>query len=203
METNTKTATFIMVAVDLETPVSLGSVIDTGEITYDSHITLLTAKGMSISGEEVPMKKEWLDLLKKNEEDYDPIPVLSLFELDLFKGADNDSVVLRLKKETALHKELSAINSALCKEFKVKEEYKRYNPHLTLAKLPKEHEDFKIISERLMPVLRDSIIMLEDYVLSESDMEEYKDFKKQNLTPYNGVARFFRERELMREGEEE
>ena len=148
METNTKTATFILVAVDLATPISLGSVIGIGDITYDSHITLLTAKGMSIEPEEVPLKKDWLDILKKNDE-YEPLPVLDYFDLDLFQGEDNDWLVLRLKKETPLHEELSRINATLRKEIRVKEEFKRYNPHLTLAKLPKDHKSFEDIKEDL------------------------------------------------------
>lgn len=201
METgNNKTATFIMVAVDLETPVSLGSVIHTGEITYDSHITLLAAKGRSIMREEVPLKKEWLEILKRNE-DYEPLPVEDYFDLTIFSGQDNDWLVLKLKEETQLHKELTRINSDLRKALNVEEEFSTYNPHLSLAKLPKDHEGIDELKERLDLVLKASTVTLEDYILSECDMEDYKDFRKQNITPYNGVNRFFRERDLIRESE--
>ena len=203
METgNNRTATFIMVAVDLETPVSLGSVIHTGEITYDSHITLLAAKGRSILREEVPLKKEWLEILKRNE-DYEPLPVEDYFDLTIFPGQDNDWLVLKLKEETQLHKVLTRINNDLREALNVEEEFSTYNPHISLAKLSKDHESIDEIKERLDPVLKTSTVTLEDYILSECDMEDYKDFRKQNITPFNGVDRFFRERDLIRESEEE
>lgn len=203
METNNKkTATFIMVAVDLETPVSLGSVIHTGEITYDSHITLLAAKERSILREEVLLKKEWLEILKRNE-DYEPLLVEDYFDLTIFPGQDNDWLVLKLKEETQLHKVLTRINNDFRESLNVEEEFQTYNPHISLAKLSKDHESIDEIKERLDPVLKTSTIALEDYILSECDMEDYKDFKKQNITPFNGVERFFRERDLMRESEEE
>lgn len=202
METATNTATFIMVAVNLETPVSLGSVITTGEITYDSHITLLTAKGMSIKREEVPVKKTWLEILKRDEE-YEPLPVLEYFDLEIFPGKDSDWLVLKLKEDTPLHTELGRINSFLKTSLNVKEEYPVYQPHVSLAKLPKKHEPLEDLRETLDLVLKASTVTLEDLIISECDMEDYKDFKKQNITSFNGVERFFRERDLIRESEED
>lgn len=201
METNKteNSATFIMVAVDLQTPVSLGSVIHTGEITYDSHITLLTAKGRSIQREEMPLKKEWLEILKRNE-DYEPLPVKEYFDITTFKAQDNDWLVLKLKEDTLLHKELSRINADLKKALEVEEDYPTYQPHISLAKLPKDSNEYDM--EQLDLILRDSFVSLEDFILSECDMDDYKDFRKQNITPFNGVDRFFRERDLIRESEE-
>lgn len=190
MEMEKNTSSYLLLAVDLEMPLSLGTFFEDG-IQFDSHITLLDSKtslDLDRVYEEARRLKiiEFLEAAQKN----DPIPVNSLFDLDYFPSG---YVVLRLKEDSSLYRYLKMVHFSLYDKFKPVTDFKdKYEAHLTLAKAEMPEN-----VEALEMVLRDSTVKFEDILFSYENGDDK--FKVIDLTHYSSVDRFFRTERLRRE----
>lgn len=186
----------LMVAAELVTPVSLSSVFDGGEIVPDSHVTILYKKNVAWQRDEVVQalgdKINILDTVNRdvNEDEY--IPVLSIFDLDVF---NNEYLVLRMKNDNVWYQVFSEVNKETGKALRGDEsEFKTYNPHLTLARFTPGEANEYLTSESLHAVLRDSVVRFEDFIYSVGDIG-VDDYLTYNITTKYAVPRFFRLRE--------
>lgn len=217
MEKTNNVNSCIMLAANLMSPVSLGCMFDSEDlkdsgVIYDSHITLLFAKSLKLDKQEVMKALNSSVAIKEvlgnmTVEEYirgiyqkPPVPVLSLFDLSSF---DNDSgyIVLKLKKDTPHFKILSSINEGLSDAFGVKSDFSTYTPHLSLAELVPGVTNKYLSDYTLGSVLSGSTINFEDLTLSHG-ITGQSDYSVYNLTDNNCGDRFFRIRELTREGKE-
>ena len=202
----------LMLAINLETPVSLGCVFDSEDlkdtgVEVESHITLLYAQGKEIEHKNLlndikyilgPEDYKWIEDLIKEGETY---RVFDSFELSMFDG-DSDYVILKLKKETALYKVLQLINKSMSIKFGVKSDFLEYVPHLSLAELKPGTASKYLESEMLHNILDDSVYSIEDFLISYGTANEPKDRKQYYLTSFKCIDRFFRIERLEKELEE-
>lgn len=206
MENDKKVTSCIMLACDLQTPVSLATVFeaedlkDTG-IEFESHITILYARDRFIDKTDVmfdspeSLNSELVNL-KSDGEVY---PVFDLFELGNFEN-DSGYVVLKLKEDTWWFKVLSEFNEKLLTKYGIEPTFKNYTPHLTLAEIQPGLTQKYVDLDQLRLILEASTVRPEDLIISYDAGD--KDYKVHNITYNNTVDRFFRIRDLRREAEE-
>lgn len=217
MEQNEKKVTScLMLAANLETPVSLATVFDAEDlkdtgIEFDSHITILYARNKYLEKRELlknvislcetQSKPNLFDRLKDDSDAEEfSVPVFDLFELGSFEN-DSGYVVLKLKKEGDLFEKLEILNKGLMKIYGITSDFPSYTPHLTLAELEPGRTEKYMNSETLQLILKGSMVHLEDFIVSY-DKEGEDGFDVHNLTTHCAVERFFRIRELKRDYEE-
>jgi len=199
----------LMLAVNLETPVSLGCLFDSDNlkdtgIELDSHITLLYAQGREIdsSGLLSDIKDilgsddyNWLHGMIKNDEFYS---VLDMFELGMFNN-DSDYLILKLRKGTELYRILGLINKSLSIKYGVKSDFSEYIPHMSLAELEPGTAEKYLNSITVKEILENSIFNIEDLLISYGKSNETEDRKQKFLTSEKCVDRFFRLKNLKKE----
>lgn len=209
MENKNNINSCLMLAANLITPVSLGSIFDSGDlaesgVVVDSHITLLfkrdvhldfTIDGFVTSDTYTDIK----EMLKSDKEDDNYYSVFELFELSKFEN-DFDYAILRLK-EGKWFNILSKFNKELSNLYDVQSDFGDYKPHLSLAKLEKGTVNKYLESGILEKVLKSSLVRFED-ITASYDFEN-NTFKRFNLTNNFNVERFFRERDLENELKED
>jgi hypothetical protein len=202
MDKNELMNSCLMLAVNLETPVSLGCLFDEADlkdtgVEVESHITLLYAQGKEIESKGLlgdikdilgPDDYGWLEGMIKSKETY---KLLDSFDLGKFEN-DSDYLILKLRKETALYRVLSLINKSLSIKYNVKSDFLDYIPHLSLAELKPGTVDKYLESETVLGVLEDSVYSLEDILISYGLSNEPEDRKQKYLTSYSCIDRFFR-----------
>ncbi len=215
MEETKKTTSCLMLAANLETPVSLTAVFDSEDlkdtgIEFDSHITILYARDKFLEKMElldnimdVGSKATRDDILTYISKQRDfaeyAVPVLDLFELGNFEN-DSGYVVLKLKKDNEWFPILSTLNKGLMEKYGITSDFPNYTPHLTLAELEPGTTEKYINSETLKLILRGSLVHFEDFIVSYDTGD--KVYKVHNLTTNHAVDRFFRIRELRNEAME-
>lgn len=193
----------IMLAVSLNTPIDLNSVIKEDDlkgdgIIQDSHITIIYGKEMRIPVDEVlPTVSESLgeneySVFTEVLKDSFKFKVLNLFDLDVFEKDDYDYLILKLKKGNEIHDKLSKINNGLESKWNITSDFPEYNPHITLAELIPGSGRKYLSNNILLNVLGDSKVGLEDLVMSYG--EDGGPFDKWNVTTYHAVERLFREK---------
>lgn len=207
METNFNSC--LMLAVNLDCPISLKALFDEADlkdtgVELDSHITLLYAQGKEID------RKELLSDIQTilGDEDYDDFmarihkakefPVFDFFELGCFEN-DSDYLILKLKKDAPLYPWLSQINRALRIRYDVSSDFADYTPHLSLAELQPGTVKKYLESEELKHVLSDSVVSLDDIMISYGPSNEPVDRKQYFLTSFHSVDRYFRLQHLRSE----
>ena len=217
MEDNKKVTSCIMLAANLSTPISLDAIFDPSDlkdtgIEYDSHITLLYARDKFLEKEDILKRansviredmpdfeyaslSDYLNYQKKFDDFV--IPVYDIFDLSSFEN-DSGYVILKLKDNNIWYEITSKINKRLGKEYSVTSDFNTYTPHLTLAEVEPGMTKKYLENEKLKLVLRDSVVHFEDLIISYDEGD--KDYKKFNITSFCAVDRFFRERELVKEG---
>ena len=207
----------IMLAVDLDMPISLGAIfkprdlVNSG-IELDSHITLLYTTGILNKDSVIPdIKrvfansslskniKDGFDFFKflESQKELNPKPVFDLFDLSYFERDNSDFVVLRLREDTGIFTILNTLNVGLTKAYNVKSEFSKYRPHVTLAEvksgLGKEYSE----NESLELALENSKIRFEDIIFSYGVEDNGKtEYKQWDLTNFYSVDRFFRKEKL-------
>ena len=209
---NSEMNSCLMLAVNLETPVSLGCVFDSKDlkdtgIELDSHITLLYAAGKELDKDQLLKETkhligeriiEFMDLLKEEH----LFKVLDYFTLDSFEN-DSDYIVLKLKPEKEeIFNDLRVINKGLRIAYDVDSEFKTFSPHITLAELKPGTAKKYLESEKLNLILEESYFDFDDLVLSYGKANEVNDRKQYFLTNFNCVDRYFRIFNLKKELEE-
>lgn len=218
---NNKINSCIMLAANLETPVSLSSIFDSGDLSgdgviYDTHVTLLFAPDQEIYKtdilpqvdkaiqDNIPGYSSFNDVVQEHCSTETTIPVYDLFDLGNFENDDSGYVVLKMKKslDNIWPKVCTEINKGLSKEYSVRSSFGSYTPHLTIAEVKPGKSSKYLGLESLKLILRDSIIQFEDIIVSYSTNEPGK-YDKYNVTNYYAVPRYFRERDLEREIKEQ
>ena len=192
----------LMLAVGLYTPVDLGSIFDSADykgtgLELDTHITVIYAQGkilprrMILEDIKTILGDDWSGFEKMISKP-NPFPVLDMFELGSFEN-DSDYIVLKLKPEfTEIYNKLRLLNLSLRKKYGVSSEFSNYSPHITLAELVPGTAQKYLRSECLMNVLKDSMIDIEDLVISFGISGEVDDRKQYFLTQYKNIDRYFR-----------
>lgn len=218
MDYNDNTPSCLMLAANLDTPVSLGSIFETDDLTsdtgisFDSHITLLFShtfldKDTILGNIDIVAEKDEyftkmpgkfnIDRFLETQNKIKPKPVLELFDLGIFNGKDSDILVLKLKKTTGIFEILEALNRGLSSLYNVKSDFDSYNPHITLANLKPGVAQKYLDSDTLLLMLENSVVNFEDLVFSYSKEDgTYDDY---DLTHNNSVDRFFRLEDLRKE----
>lgn len=202
MDDNKELNSCLMLAVNLDCPISLKAVFDEADlkdtgIELDSHITLLYAQGKEI--DRISLKDDikgilgdggYYDFMSKlsNPKVY---KVLDIFELSSFEN-DSDYVILKLKDTSDIYESLSKINRELRIKYDVSTEFTDYTPHLTLAELQPGTASKYLGSAALKKILDDSVVNYEDIMLSYGASNEPEDRKQYFLTSYHCVDRYFR-----------
>ena len=194
--------TCLMLAVNLDCPVSLKAVFDEDDlkdtgVELDSHITLLYAQGKSLDRKDIMEDvrfilgeeefQEFLDKMKEGKE----YPVLDLFDLGCFEN-DSDYIILKLKKDSSIYSWLNQINKSLRIKYDVASDFADYTPHVSLAELQPGTASKYLESETLKLVLKDTVISLEDIMISYGLSNEVEDRKQYFLTAFHSVDRYFR-----------
>ena len=205
METK-NTPTCLMLAADLELPVSLASVFETTDlkdtgIEFNSHITILYSDSYFEKENLIPELQKIINESKlalaggfrimdflKTQNEIDK-PVLDLFDLGNFEN-ESGYVVLKLKTNTGLFDILSTMHYGLEKRFGIKSTFKEYNPHLTLAEVQPGTSKKYIESKELQNILKYGRVKFEDLIYS-LDLGK-KEYSVYDLTHFNSVDRFFR-----------
>lgn len=201
----------LMLTANLDAPVSLCSVFDSEDlkdtgVELDSHITITYAQGKVIPKEELlPSIQMLLGLewegFRKELESNEAVSVLDLFDLGSFEN-DSDYVVLLLKPDVIIRKNLTLLNKGIGIKYDISSEFKDYTPHLTLAELQPGSAKKYMKSEILMNILQDSTISFEDLVISYGTDNEVEDRKQIFLTQNHCVERYFRLENLKKEAKE-
>jgi 2'-5' RNA ligase len=193
-----------MLACNLLTPISLGSIIIDEDLegeglVLDSHITILYAKEQHLDKTEIlrELEDRNLNYLKNFSISDNYLKVTDLFELGKFSN-ESDHLVLRLKNNSELYAKMKWLNTKLTGKYKIESEFDEYKPHLTLAQLKLGLADKYLGNETLQKILEDSMFQPEDFIISYgiSGEDEWKIF---DLTHHRSVDRFFRLRELKQE----
>lgn len=211
METNALNSC-LMLAVNLDTPVSLGCIFDSADlkdtgVELESHITLLYAQSREIdyTGLLEDIKGivgyedyKWLYGMIENDDKY---RVLDLFDLGKFEN-DSDYVILKLRKGTELYRILRLINKGLSIKHEVKSDFADYIPHVSLAELEPGTAQKYMESETLLGILEDSVIGIEDLLISYGTSNEPEDRKQKYLTNLKCIDRYFRLENLKKELQE-
>lgn len=192
----------LMLAVNLDCPISLKVMFDEADlkdtgVELDSHITLLYAQGKEIDRSR--LMQDLKEIL--GEDDYwnlieaiqDPkeIPVFDVFDLGSFEN-DSDYVILKLKPESVLYEPLQKINKGLRTKYDVSSDFDSYTPHVSLAELQPGTAAKYLSSPELKKFLEDTVISLEDFMISYGLSNEPEDRKQYFLTSFHSVDRFFR-----------
>ena len=186
----------LMLAVKLDTPVSLGCVFDSEDlkdsgVIIDSHITLLYAQGKQIPREgmlddvKTILGERAVDFMNKLREDRD-YNILDHFYLDSFEN-DSDYIVLKPSTDLIL-KDLTLINKGLRLKYDVTSEFD-YSPHITLAELKPGTAKKYLGSEQLNLILKNTFFDFEDLLLSYGKTREVEDRKQYYLTTFNSIPR--------------
>ena len=158
---------YLLLAVDLAMPISLGTFFEEG-IQFDSHITLLDSKTFMNKDQifEEAKKLKMIGFLEAAQKN-DPIPVRDLFDLEYFPSG---YVVLKLKKNSSLYRYLSNVHFSLVEKFDPVTDFNEFNAHITLAKseIPKNLETLQL-------ALKNSYVKFEDLIFSYEEEEgKYK-----------------------------
>lgn len=207
METNLNSC--LMLAINLDCPISLKALFDETDlkdtgVELDSHITLLYAQGKEID------RKELLSDIQTilGDEDYDDlmarihaakeVSVFDVFELGCFEN-DSDYLILKLKKDSSIYSWLAQINKALRIRYDVSSDFADYTPHLSLAELKPGTVKKYLESEEIKHVLADSVVSLDDIMISYGLSNEPDDRKQYFLTAFHSVDRYFRLQHLKAE----
>lgn len=205
MEYNENTPSCLMLAAELITPVSLGSIFETEDlvgdgICFDSHITVLFSHTYLNRFKVIEEMENIPGLMSLNFfESLNSIENNSVFNLFNLGSFDNESgyIVLKLKDNTEQFNELSLVNKKLSEAFKIKSDFGTYKPHMTLAEIKPDKIEKYLNSDSLRLVLQNSKVRFEDFVFSYSIGDgKYKTY---DLTHFNSVDRFFRVDNLKRE----
>ena len=199
----------LMLAVNLDTPVSLGCVFDEEDlkdtgIELDSHITILYAQGKVLEREKMLTEvkrllgERYIDLQNLMGEEHN-FTLLDYFDLGSFKN-DSDYVVLKFKPEIEdIYKDLYLLNKGLRLAYDVQSDFDSYSPHITLAELKPGTADKYMESEKLRLILENTVFDFDDLVLSIGKSNEVEDRKQYFLTSFNSVQRYFRLENLRKE----
>lgn len=220
LKTNAVENSCLMMAMIMETPVTLGCLFDEDDlqgtgVELESHITLFYAPEVVIPKDDVLEDiealmgpKQWEVMMKNlRESEYLPDDWFgTIFELDLFEN-DSDYLILKLRDcddpmAKWMMESFKVINKGLGRKWEVESRFP-YTPHLTLAEL-KPGRGRKYMSDSRFPqVLSDTSLSYGDLVLSigpaGGDLEYGKDRKQYNLTSYTAVQRYFHLEELRKE----
>lgn len=198
----------IMLACNLMTPISLGSIfnyddLDGDGIITDSHVTLLYAKDKFIDKDrainEIGEKSiQYIHDLILNDTVFE---VPKMFFLDKFSN-EQDHIVLRLKDRTEFYAKLKWLNYELSQKESVVSEFGEYKPHITLATLKKGEGEKYLNNDLLQNILQKTVVQPEDFVISYMIDEETDQWKIYDLTHNKSVDRIFRIRELEKELQE-
>jgi hypothetical protein len=192
----------LMLAVNLDCPISLKVMFDEPDlkdtgVELDSHITLLYAQGRELDRTKIiPDLKEILGedgywkLVEKIQDPHE-IPVLDVFDLGSFEN-DSDYIVLKLKPESIIYEPLQKINKGLRLKYDVSSDFDSFTPHVSLAELRPGMAGKYLESEELKNFLRDTVISLEDIMISYGASNEPEDRKQYFLTGFHSVDRYFR-----------
>lgn len=174
---------------------------DTG-IEYDSHIT-------AIYTTEIIQKAGVLDTIKVSLGDYwkdleslmienEKLKVSDYFEISKFEN-DSDYVIFKLREDTDLYKIMSLINKSLSSNFGVKSEFTSYTPHMTIAELEPGTASKYMFSPLLSEIYEKAVFSIDDLVISYGIEDKPGEYKQFNLTSFNAVNRYFRQKELERD----
>ena len=137
------------------------------------------------------------DLMEKIQNPRE-IPVLDVFDLGSFEN-DSDYVILKLKPESWLYEPLQKINKGLRQRFDVSSDFDSYTPHVSLAELQPGTAAKYLESQDLKNFLQDTVVSLEDFMVSYGLSNEPEDRKQYFLTGFHSVDRYFRLRHLKSE----
>lgn len=207
METNLNSC--LMLAVNLDCPVSLKALFDEADlkdtgVELDSHITLLYAQGKEIDRkglmsdiQTILGDEEYSEFIERIK-DAKEFPVFDVFELGSFEN-DSDYLILKLKKESSIYPWLSQINKALRIRYDVSSDFADYTPHLSLAELMPGTVGKYLEAEEIKHVLTDSVVSLDDIMISYGPSNEPEDRKQYFLTSFHSVDRYFRLQHLKAE----
>ena len=195
----------IMLACNLMTPISLGSVFNYDDlegdgIITDSHITILYAKDKFIDKEKAisEIGEKLIQYLEDLILSDTVFKVSDLFTLSLFSN-ESDHVILRLDNRTELYAKLNRLNGELSRKEGVVSEFDEYKPHITLATLKKGEGEKYLENNLLHEIIDKSEVQLEDFIISYLVNEENNEYKVYDLTHNKSVDRIFRIRELKKE----
>jgi len=198
-----------MLAVNLDCPVSLKALFDEADlkdtgVELDSHITLLYAQGKEIDRkglmsdiQTILGDEEYFEFIERIK-DAKEFPVFDVFELGSFEN-DSDYLILKLKKESSIYPWLSQINKALRIRYDVSSDFADYTPHLSLAELMPGTVGKYLEAEEIKHVLTDSVVSLDDIMISYGPSNEPEDRKQYFLTSFHSVDRYFRLQHLKAE----
>lgn len=175
---------------------------DTG-IEYDSHITAL------YSGDQVIPKNEVLENIKSSLGDYwddleemmkknDKLKVSDHFEISKFEN-DSDYLIFKLRQDSDLYKMMTLINSGLSHSYGVGSDFATYTPHMTIAELEPGTAGKYIFSHLLSKIYENAVFSVDDLVISYGQEGKPGEYKQFNLTSWNSVTRYFRQKELERD----
>lgn len=199
----------LMLAVNLDCPISLKVMFDSDDlkdtgVEVDSHITLLYAQGRELPRKDLIQdirtilgESSWWSLTEKIEES-NLIPVLDVFELGCFEN-DSDYLILKLKPTSWLYNPLEKINRGLRQKYNVSSEFDNYTPHVSLAELNPGTAKKYLEAPELKKFLEDTLVGLEDIMISYGPSNEPIDRKQYFLTSWHSVDRFFRIQRLRNE----
>lgn len=177
---------------------------DTG-IEYDSHITALYAGDLVIPRNEVleniklSLSDYWTDLenlLKENEK----LKVSDHFEISKFEN-DSDYVIFKLREDSDIYKLMTLMNKGLVRTYGINSEFATYTPHMTLAELEVGTASKYMFSPLLSKIYENAVFSLDDLVISYGRKDKPGEYKQYNLTSFNAVTRYFRQKELERDRE--
>lgn len=198
-----------MLAINLDCPISLKVMFDEGDlkdtgVELDSHITLLYAQGKTIERGNLLSdvrgilgEDGYWDLMEKIRTPKE-IPVFDVFDLGSFEN-DSDYLVLKLKPGSSLYEPLAKINKGLRLKYDVSSDFDSYTPHLSLAELQPGTAEKYLNSNDLNHFLQDSVVSLEDFMVSYGLSNEPEDRKQYFLTGFHSVDRYFRLKHLKSE----
>ena len=198
-----------MLAINLDCPISLKVMFDEGDlkdtgVELDSHITLLYAQGKTIERENLLSdvrgilgEDGYWDFMEKIRTPKE-VPVFDVFDLGSFEN-DSDYLILKLKPGSSLYEPLRRINRGLRIKYDVSSDFDSYTPHLSLAELQPGTAEKYLNSNDLNHFLQDSVVSLEDFMVSYGLSNEPEDRKQYFLTGFHSVDRYFRLRYLKSE----
>ena len=196
----------LMLAVNLNLPVDLGSIFDSEDVTdleLDSHVTILYAKNKTIDHLDILkdistiLEPERLQFLVDYTKEYN---IFDMCELGLFEN-DEDYLVLKLK-DSWYKTYCTMLNKALMTRYDLTSDFSSYNPHITLATLVKGTGKKYLEDEKVKLVLGDGLISFEDLMISYGGENDGPDRKQYFLTHNSCISRYFRLDNLRKENKE-
>ena len=175
---------------------------DTG-IEYDSHITALYSADLVIPRKEAlenvknSLGDYWDDLEKmfKNNE---KLKVSDHFEISKFEN-DSDYLIFKVREDSEIHRLMSLMNTGLSRAYGIKSDFSTYTPHMTIAELEVGKASKYMFSSLLSKIYENAVFSLDDLVISYGQKEKPGEYKQYNLTSFNSVTRYFRQKELERD----